>query len=651
MIKHELKIKVFPLFILILASIIMLSNSVSHAQPVSRMEKKADRFFLQGSYDKGMRYYERSLSRLSKKNASYFPLEQKIAKLYSLLQNKPKTIEHYNNIYKNADSVLSINDIYLFTDALRRSDLRQQAEKVIRHYTFMGTNSRNQRFMNTLNSLSNQSYYYKGGLSNYNVNRLDSTSVHSNYWIGEYDSQIFFAQSRSKELTSNDKIIYHQTRYRKFGDNLVNKNMIFDKIPKQLQQGAMAYDKKTGLLVVTNVSYQDNGEKSLSSVVNQSFSSSLLFSNYDTKTERWSAFVPLFKDMIADDYSNNGDLNETYSYAHPAFFNDGNSLIFASDRHGGYGGMDIYITHWNKESKKWTKPENLGTQVNSEGDEIYPRIYGDALFFASNGLEGFGGFDNYRISFGSNIILNGTLFHYPYPVNSVYNDFGIYFHEGNGFLISDRQENGRDDIFVLKNAPSPLSRTGAIGVSKEYIAMRGNLNVVEKMASSNTLERRSDVNLQEFVDKTEYLHLFFDFDSKKLTADTEDQLKKLLNNLIVEDIDKIYIVGYADLIGSTEYNKHLSLGRAEKVAKYFQKHFPKIPVEYQGRGIVKIPDNEMREIEDQIEIISLDEVNAENNSLERNPVIKAPNRQAIIDLFERYRRVEVIIKNKHNYNK
>ena len=645
----QFDLKVGRFFLLL--SILLFSCSMSYSYGSSRVERKADRFFLRGNYQKSMRYYERCLSGLSADDPSYFTLELKMAQLYSLLQDKPNTILHYDRLFASADSVLTINDIYLFTDALRRSDMRQQAEKVIRHYAFRGYYQRNQRFMNTLNSLSNQSYYYQQGLTNYDVRRLDTVSMYSNYWIGEYDSQPFFAQSRSGELTSNDKVIYHQTRYRKFGNNLFDEDMVFDDIPQQLQQGAMAYNKESGLLIVTDISYQGSDRMNFSSVVNQGFNSTLHYSRYNLKSGRWAAFEPLFDNVISSVNSIDGDVNSKYSYAHPSFFNDGKSLIFSSDRPDGYGGMDLYVSHWDEQSGKWGDPENLGAQVNSEGDELYPNIYGDALFFASNGLEGFGGFDNYRISFGDNIILPGTLFHYPYPVNSAFNDFGVYFHSGNGFFISDRQENGRDDIYVLIDAPTSLSRDGAIGVSKEYTAMRGNLGVVEQMASASTLERRSDVNLREFVDKTEYGQFYFNFDSKKLTATTKQKLEQILKGLTVEDIEMISVIGYSDLIGSVEYNKHLSLDRAEVVARYLMKQLPGVSIEYQGGGVVKIPEREMAEIEAQIRAISYTEGNYETIDAVRTPTINGSNRQTIIDLFESYRRVEIVIKNKHNYNK
>ena len=596
-----------------------------------------------------LRFYERSLSSLSTDDSLYYTTELKIAQVYSLLQNKIKSIEHFNNVFINASKLFSTNDIFLYTDALRRNGQREDAEKVIRSFAFDGTYHRSQRFINTLNSLSSYAYSYEKGLTSYAVRKVNASSPYSNYWIGEYDSLPFFAQSLSGELTSNDKVIYHQTRFRKFEDDNFQQDYVFEKIPKQLQQGPMAYNKDNGLLVVTNVSYNYNDEKNFISNANQNFTSKLLYSQYDEERSRWSSFKPLCLDVVESKYKSHKDSNPVYSDAHPSFFNNGNSLIFSSNRNGGLGGMDIYITHWDKSTQSWGRPINMGSEVNSEGDEIYPRIYGDALFFSSNGLEGLGGFDNYRISFGNNVILSGSLFNYPYPVNSVYNDFGFFFYDTNAFFISDRQESGHDNMYVLFNAPTSLSSEGAIGVSREYAAMRGNSDMIESMSYGYTSDRRTDVNLREFVDKTEYLQIYFDFDSDRLSSSANTKLKTLIDNLNVSDIQEIYIVGYADLIGSKEYNQTLSLDRAEKVAEYFQKNTPEIPLKYLGRGIVELSKQEKQRIEDYMKNISFDK---SNNVISENALsVSISKDQMIKKLFKRYRRVDIVIKNKHNYNK
>ena len=85
--------------------------------------------------------------------------------------------------------------------------------------------------------------------------------------------------------------------------------------------------------------------------------------------------------------------------AFAAFSPDGQRLFFASNRAGGYGGYDLYVSRWL--DGKWSEPKNLGPEVNSVGDEICPFLAPDgSLYFSSNFLPGFGGFDVFRARLG-----------------------------------------------------------------------------------------------------------------------------------------------------------------------------------------------------------------------------------------------------------
>lgn len=88
-----------------------------------------------------------------------------------------------------------------------------------------------------------------------------------------------------------------------------------------------------------------------------------------------------------------------YWDSQPSISADGNTLYFASDRPGGYGGIDIYYTLRDPRSGEWSIPKNAGPKINTSGDEKTPFIHSDdeTLYFSSNGHYGFGGYDIFHI--------------------------------------------------------------------------------------------------------------------------------------------------------------------------------------------------------------------------------------------------------------
>jgi len=84
-----------------------------------------------------------------------------------------------------------------------------------------------------------------------------------------------------------------------------------------------------------------------------------------------------------------------YWDSQPSVSADGNTLYFVSDRPGGYGGTDIYVSYRDPKTGEWSAPQNLGPKINTPGHERTPFIHSDSetLYFSSDGHFGFGGFD------------------------------------------------------------------------------------------------------------------------------------------------------------------------------------------------------------------------------------------------------------------
>ena len=147
----------------------------------------------------------------------------------------------------------------------------------------------------------------------------------------------------------------------------------------------------------------------------------------------------------ATDLPFNGNDFET---CHPSLSADGDRLYFSSDRPGGLGGLDIYYV--DKMGDDWGDPVNLGPEVNTEGDEVFPFIHADGhLFFSTESREGLGGLDIYYTLQKEDGTWR-TASNLKAPFNSEADDFGLILdlETKNGYFSSDRPGGeGKDDIY------------------------------------------------------------------------------------------------------------------------------------------------------------------------------------------------------------
>ncbi len=138
-----------------------------------------------------------------------------------------------------------------------------------------------------------------------------------------------------------------------------------------------------------------------------------------------------------------------YSVAHPCVIPDGDKMFFASDIPGGFGGFDLYVCY--HESEGWSRPINLGPEVNTEGDEIYPFYSEDKhLYFSSDGQPGLGGFDIYYTRSHKGIWASVT--NLGFPLNSVKDEISIVMDSScsYGYFSSNRVPARNMDIYYFK---------------------------------------------------------------------------------------------------------------------------------------------------------------------------------------------------------
>jgi hypothetical protein len=137
----------------------------------------------------------------------------------------------------------------------------------------------------------------------------------------------------------------------------------------------------------------------------------------------------------------------------PSFSADERTLYFSSNRRGGKGGVDLYRVPIDN-SGRFGRPINLGSVINTPGDELFPYVSANGkLYFSSDGHPSIGGLDLFVASRNENEII---VEHLGVPINSIGDDFAISFSDSTQGYISSNRPGGKgdDDIYFFKSTGS-----------------------------------------------------------------------------------------------------------------------------------------------------------------------------------------------------
>lgn len=146
-------------------------------------------------------------------------------------------------------------------------------------------------------------------------------------------------------------------------------------------------------------------------------------------------------------------------YSHPAISADGKLMIFSSDKSGSAGGMDLFLSR--KDGQDWSDPVNLGPQINTNGNELFPCLdRKNNLYFSSDGLPGLGGYDIYVSRFngqGWEKPINMTKY-----VNSSADDiaFTINNDNGNSAFFTRRLKSRSGEMQLFRVSLNEISARG-----------------------------------------------------------------------------------------------------------------------------------------------------------------------------------------------
>jgi outer membrane protein OmpA-like peptidoglycan-associated protein len=312
----------------------------------------------------------------------------------------------------------------------------------------------------------------------------------------------------------------------------------------------------------------------------------------------------------------------------PTIGTDGKTVYFASNRPGGYGGVDIWKTEMLEEGV-FSEPVNLGPVINTKKDDTAPFIHPDGrtLYFASDGRPGMGGKDLYYA-----VLLDNNIWTEPvnlgYPINTQADEINILISASGttAYFASDKSDGyGGLDLyyFILDEQLRPTPVTYIKGKVQDALTLRPLEATIEMidlnqdkvvtstssdpvtgdflaciLTGTNVLlnvhhpdypfysenfqleESYSDlepflknIRLEKAEIGTTFIlrNIFFDFGNDELKKESYPELDRLTTYLENNKNIHIEIGGHTDNIGSDEYNNKLSLGRAKSVYDYLIK--------------------------------------------------------------------------------
>ncbi len=225
------------------------------------------------------------------------------------------------------------------------------------------------------------------------------------------------------------------------------------------------------------------------------------------------------------------NINSDFWDSAPSIAPDGNAIYFASNRPDGYGGIDIYVSFKN-EKGFWEEAINLGPSINTKGNDQTPFIHADnqSLYFSSNGRAGFGGSDIYvsRKKIDGNWTTPVNL---GYPINTYDNEgsIAVASNGANAYIASDRADSrGELDIYKITLAENTRAfKTwyikGRIIDAKTKKTLAAELQIVDPASGYPMMEMQID-SMGQFLLALPY----FDSLGLKINSPDHDYLSSIL---------------------------------------------------------------------------------------------------------------------------
>lgn len=559
--------------------------------------KKADRLYDRLQFVKAAEEYLKLSD--SELNSDY--VITKLANCYYNLFETSEAEKWFKKIVnKNPDAEL----IYKYSQMLKANGKYKESNLWMNKFSEMKPyDSRAISFKNTPNYIDK--IINKG--KRFNIQNLKINSEYSDFGATIYKNKLYFVSSRNEKATSRNYGWNDEPFLDIFSSTINDKGShlpadLFDELNSKFHEGIVSFTPDGNTAYFTRESYYED-EYQKDSLNNTKYSQLYIYKATKLK-DSWDTFESL-------------EINDVnFSNKNPMVSPDGKHLYFSSNMPGGFGLYDLYKAEI-KDDGSLGKVENLGQNINTEGQEAFPFVTGEnMLYFSSDGHLGLGGLDVFYSKNVDDKWSNSK--NVGIPVNSGADDFAFMIKEENGYVSSNRTGGvGKDDIYALKKirplcdllletvvldskTNNPIE-TALTSVSDGEGTINNSKTTNEKGLVEFMIECENEIKfvvskegyeskildiklldidppllevmldpIEELIveEKVELSPIYFEFDKFNITNEGAFELDKLVAIMQKYPEMKIRVEAHTDNRGPSSYNLKLSENRAKSTAQY-----------------------------------------------------------------------------------
>jgi len=583
--------KIFQLLLLFSVTLTFFFSEPAFAQ--ARKLRKADKALSLFQFDKAINRY----TKIAKKHPDNYKALSSLADIYRITGDYENAVAWYGIVVKQAQCTPMQN--FYYAQMLRTAEQYDSAKVYYLKYSDLAPNdSRGLRIangMDMLPDLRRDSIKFRVKEYPHNTPGLEfSPAYYKN------DSTIVFPTSRGTGKLD----VWSDNPFLDLYVSVQNDTSFSEPVPiegnvnKEFHEGPVVFDTSYTTMYFTRNNYIKKKKKSREGIM------------------KLKVFKAVYKDNKWEEIADLPFNSDEYSVGHPTLTPDGKFMYFASDmpNANAVGGQDLYMVAITDSG--FGEPVNLGTAINTKGDEVFPFYHPNGtLYFSSDSYEGFGGLDIYSATQSKGAW--GIITNLGYPINSSKDDFGLIYNEKleHGMFTSSRPGGaGSDDIYLFdKNTkvillgkvidkktkepipdamvylkemvtvqldslasdkkgkfkfPLEINKDFEVTTEKYGYFLASLIKVSTRMEGKDTIEIVIELQRIAVGEVVKLENIYYDFDKFDIRPDAAVELNRFVQFMNKYPGMEVELRSHTDSRGSDTYNQWLSQKRAESAVAY-----------------------------------------------------------------------------------